>query len=82
MDKYGPVLDIDFTLVHFLPDGNKQRFTVKITKHPDSDGTRYATYPNGTGLVVGPAQFNRLMMSKVELPTPMPQRLRESLDLI
>ncbi len=81
MNKYGPVLDIDFTLVHFHPDGNTYRFAVKISKHPDSDGSRYATYPNGTGFVVGPSQFDRIML-KVELPTPMPQRLRESLDLI
>lgn len=82
MDKYGPVLDIVFTLVHFLPDGNKRSFAVKITKHPDSDGTRYATYPNGVGLVIGPSQFERLMVSRVGFPTPMPQRLRESLDLM
>lgn len=44
MEKFGPVLDKIFSLVHYLPDGTTKDYPIKVCKHPDPDGTRYATY--------------------------------------
>jgi hypothetical protein len=62
MKKFGPMLAEIFNLVHYLPDGTT--YPIKVCKHPDPDGTRYATYENGVSLVLTKTRFERIRTSQ------------------
>ncbi len=85
MKNFGPMLDRVFSLLHFQPDGTTKEFELTVCKHPDPNGTRYATYHNGVSVVLTPRCFDRLVASQGRLsvypPTHMPYRLLESLHL-
>ena len=83
MKKFGPMLDEIFNLVHYLPDGTTKNYPIKVCKHPDPDGTRYATYENGVSLVLTKTRFERIRTSQGKniRPCHMTYRLIESLNL-
>ncbi len=83
MEKFGPVLDDIFSLVHYQPDGTTKYYPIKVSKHPDPDGTRYATYENGVSLVLTKASFERLSsyLGQDIRPSHMPHKLIESFNL-
>ncbi|WP_147281538.1 hypothetical protein [Kluyvera ascorbata] len=84
MKKFGPMLDEIFNLAHYLPDGTTKGYSIKVCRHPDPDGTRYATYENGVSLVLTKACFERIRASqgKNSRPYHMPHKLIESLNLV
>ncbi|RXW28953.1 hypothetical protein DM877_11130 [Enterobacter cloacae] len=83
MKKFGPMLAEIFNLVHYLPDGTTKSYPIKVCKHPDPDGTRYATYENGVSLVLTKTRFERIRTSQGKniRPCHMSHKLIESLNL-
>lgn len=85
MRNLGLALDKTFLKGHVLPDGSTQIFELKVCRHSDPNGTRYATYPNGVSIVLTSSHFERLEASqgiKSQIPlSPMPFKLRHSLNL-
>lgn len=84
LKNFGPMFESSFVVGHTLPEGTTENYELLVCRHPDPDGTRYATYPNGVSMVLTGAQFVRLEASqsiKSEIiPTPMPRKLRQSLN--
>lgn len=86
MKNFGPILNKVFSLLHFQPDGTTKEFELTVCKHPDPNGTRYATYQNGVSVVLTSKCFDRLVSiqghQSAYPATHMPYRLCESLYLM